>query len=117
MKLKQSINLLLIALFVWAFESSAIHLKHHTIDEISECKVCSIAEKIDLYQHNSPAISVSENIAVQIRRKVEKLVIKSKFNYTEVVQLKQATIVENRHYVVQDIPLGFNATAPPKYFS
>ncbi|MGB5506507.1 MAG: hypothetical protein WBM70_07475 [Sulfurovum sp.] len=117
MKLKQSVNLLLIALFVWAFQSGTIHFQHHELEEISECHVCDTSEKMKLYQHNSPAVVVNENLAVKIRRQVEKVVINPRFDYTDVPKFKQIDIVKKSKYIERFVALGFNATAPPVYYS
>ena len=117
MKLKQSVNLLLIALFVWAFQSGTIHVQHHELEEISECHVCDTSEKMKLYQHNSPAVVVNENLAVKIRRQVEKVVVNQKFDYTDVPPFKQIDNLENPQYTPNYVALGFNATAPPVYYS
>ncbi len=117
MKLKQTVNVLLIALFVWAIQSSAIHFQHNHIDEISECNLCHASEQLDLSTHNSSVVIVNENLAVTTRKNVEKVVVKSRFDYTNVPRLKQVDILESRQYSVASIPLGFNATAPPLYFS
>jgi len=117
MKLKQSVNLLLIALFVWAFQSSTIHFQHHEIEEIAECSVCHASEQLDLSHHNSPALVIQENIAVKIRKDVEKVVIALAFDYTDVPQLKYINIIANQYYSLGSTPLGFNATAPPYPFS
>jgi len=114
MKLKQSVNLLMIALFVWAFQSTAIHFHDHEIDEISECNFCETSEKMDMYHHNTPATVVNENLAVKSRKSVEKIVLKSRFDYIDVPKPERVNIVEHQQYSVKPIPLGFNATAPPK---
>ncbi|MDQ7047803.1 MAG: hypothetical protein Q9M39_09440 [Sulfurovum sp.] len=117
MNFKQSVNLLLIALFVWAFQSTTIHDKHHIIDEISECYLCDVSEQMELYQHNTPIVMVNEHLAVQSRREVEKVVVKARFDYSKVPNFKPIDIPNSREYSVASIPLGFNATAPPLYFS
>jgi hypothetical protein len=117
MKLQQSINLLLIALFVWAFQSTTIHFQHHELEEISECNVCDTFQKMKLYQHNSPVVVSNENLAVKIRREVEKVVVNSRFDYTDVPQFKQIDIVKKSQYTDRSVALGFHATAPPVYFS
>lgn len=114
MKLRQTVNILLIALFVWAFQSSTIHFQHQEIDEISECNLCHTAEQLDLYQHNTSVVVFGESFAVKIRKHVEKIVLKSRFDYTDVPQFKRVNSVANQQYSVKPIPLGFNATAPPK---
>lgn len=117
MKLKQSVNLLLIVLFIWAFQSTTIHYQQHSIEEVSECNVCHASEQMELYQHNTPVVEIKKNLAVKTRRKVEKVIVNARFDYTETPQLKRVDIVENRDYSVGPTPLGFNATAPPVHFS
>ena len=114
MKLKQSVQLLLIALFVWASQSTTIHFQHHEIDEISECNLCHTSELLDLHHPNSSIVIANENLAVRTTMQVEKVIVKSRFDYTNVPQIKRVKLVENRHYAVEPRPLGFNATAPPK---
>ncbi len=116
MKLKQSINLLLIALFVWTFQSTTIHFKQHVIDKVSECNLCDISEHIDL-NHHTPAGVVNENIAVKTRKREENIVVKSRFDYTDMPQFKLDDIVEPRRYTVKPIPLGYLSTAPPHILS
>ena len=114
MKLKQSVNLLLIALFVWAFESTTIHFQHNAMNQISECNLCHTSQKLDLSHHNSSVVIVNENLAVKTRKRAVKVVVKSRFDYTDVPKLEQVYIVKNQQYSVKPIPIGFNATAPPK---
>jgi len=117
MKLKQSVQLLLIALFVWTSQSTTIHFQHHIIDEMSECNLCHASEQLDLFQHNSPVVIVNENLAVKTRNHVEKVVVKPRFDYMDVPLFKRVDILENRQYTVEQVPLGFNATAPPYLIS
>ena len=114
MKLKQSVNLLLIALFVWAFQTSAIHHHHN---EIEQCDLCHTVEQLDLSHHNSSTVIVNENLAVKVREEVEKVVLKSRFDYAVLSRQIPINILEDKQYSVVPIPLGFNATAPPLYFS
>ena len=117
MKLKQSVNLLLIALFVWAFQSTTIHFQHNDIDQISECNLCHTSQKFDLSHHNSSIVIVNEHLAVKTRKRAVKVVVKSRFDYTDVPKLERVNIVSNREYTVEPIPLGFQATAPPTIYS
>jgi hypothetical protein len=59
----------------------------------------------------------NENLAVKIRREVEKVVVHSSLDYTDVPQFKQIDIVKKSQYTDRSVALGFNATAPPVYFS
>jgi glutaredoxin len=116
MKLKQSVKLLLIALFVWVSQSTTIHFQHHELEEISECNVCDTFQKMKLYQHNSPVVVINENPAIIIRREAEKIVVNPRFDYTDIPQFKQIDIVKHSQYTDRFLALGFNATAPPIYF-
>lgn len=113
MKFKQYVNLLLIALFVWAFQSTTIHLQHSVIDEMSECNLCHTSEQLDLYNHHSSVVVVNENFAVKTKQHVEKVVVRSRFDYTAVPQFKWIDKVKNQNYALKPVSLGFNATAPP----
>jgi len=113
MKLKQSVNLLLIALFVWVFQSTAIHFKHHLIDKVSECNLCHTSEQLDLYHHSSTVV-INENLAIKTRNLKENIVVKSRFDYTDMSQFMWVDIEECRRYTVEPMPLGYLSTAPPK---
>ena len=117
MKLKQSVQLLLIALFVWAFQNSTIHFQHHEIEEMSECHLCHTSKQLDLNHHNSSTVIVNENFAVKTRKHVEKVVVNARFDYTVVTHFKSIDIVENQQYTVEALSIGFNATAPPYFIS
>lgn len=117
MKFKQSVNLLLIALFVWAFQGTTIHFQHHVLEEISECKVCDASKNMNLYQHNTPMVVFNENLAVKTRNRIKKIVVKLRFDYTAVPKAERVYSVEDQQYSVEAIPIGFNATAPPYFTS
>ena len=117
MKLQQFVKLLLIALFVWTSQSTTIHFQHHELAEISECNVCDTYRKMKLYQHNSPVVLSHDNLALNIRREVEKVVVNASFDYTDTPQFKKVDIVKKSQYTDKSVALGFNATAPPVYFS
>ncbi len=117
MKLKHSVNLLLIALFVWASQNTILHFQHYEMGEVSECNVCDTSHKMKLYQHTRDLVVMNENLAVIVREEVEKVLVNARFDYTDVPQLNQIDIVKHSQYPERFIALGFNATAPPVYFS
>lgn len=117
MKLKQSVNLLLIALFVLAFQSTTIHFQHHEIEEMAECSVCHTSEHLDLSHHHSSIVIVNEHLAVKTRKDVEKVVVNPRFDYAAVLSFNKLAIVQYRSHSVQPIPLGYYTTAPPYIFS
>lgn len=117
MNLKHSMKLLLIALFVLASQNTTIHFQHHELDKISECNICDTFHNMNLYQHNTPVVVINENLAIETRREAEKVVVNSRFDYTDTPLFKQIDIVKKPQYNDRSVTLGFNATAPPVYFS
>jgi len=113
MQLKQSVHLLLIALFVWAYQTTTIHYQHHVFEENSECKVCEASKEMQLYQHSTPVLVFTENIAVNIRKRVEKVIVKVKSPTHDAPQFMQIGIVKHTQYTDSYIALGFHAKAPP----
>ena len=118
MRLKQSFHLVLIALFVWSFQSRVDHVQHHDIDELTECKVCHEAGEINHTQHHTPVVEVNENFAVKIRRESQQqVVVSERFDYMAGPQPKYVEKVVYCQCDMALISLGFDATAPPVYFS
>lgn len=117
MKLKQSFHLLLIALFVWSFQTISIHMPQHLHEEEATCQLCDISEYLDLHHNESIPLVVNENIAVKTNREVEQVIVNERFDHKDIPQLKYVKIAENRHCFIGFTPLGFDATAPPIHFS
>ena len=118
MKLKQSFHLVLIALFVWSFQSRVEHIQHHDTDELTECKVCHEAEEINHTQHHTPVAEVHENLAVKTRREAQQqVVVTERFDYLEVPQPTHLDIVVDCQCNMASTPLGFYSTAPPASIS
>lgn len=118
MKLKQSFHLVLIALFVWSFQSRVEHIQHHDTHELSECKVCHEAEEVNHTQHHTPMAEVHENLAVKTRREArQQVVVAERFDYMEVSQPMRVETVVHCQCDLAHIPLGFDSTAPPLFIS
>ena len=117
MKPQQFVMLLLIALFVGAYQNSTIHSQHHHLDEMSECHTCHTSEQLDHGHHQSTTVIVGENIAVRTREHAEKIVVRPRFDYKEIPPFKKVDIVETQSYFALSLPLGFFATAPPNSYA
>jgi len=117
MKVRQLIQLLLIAFFVLAFQSTDIHVKHYTLDEISECNLSHTSDTTNQLRHHSTKIIVTENLAVKVRKKIEKVVIRSGFDYIQIPLKIPVDMRLYQQHVAKFISLGFNATAPPYIIS
>lgn len=113
MKLKQLIHFCMIALFVVSIQNKAIHFTQHTVDEISECKVCEVTENSDLSHQNSPTPVLTENVAIETKKSEEKIVLKASYDYSEPSSLGQQIMMPTKPHRSIHISLAFNATAPP----
>ena len=118
MRLKQTFHLVLLALFVWSFQSRVEHIQHHDIDKLTECKVCHETEEINNTQQHKQVVEVHENLAVKTRNESKQQVLVTKcFDYMAAAQPKYVETVVHRQCNMALTPLGFDSTAPPVYIS
>ncbi len=116
MKLKQSINLLLIALLVWTFQGTSTHFTDHTIDKVSECQVCEHTKNLDTQHHEAPILNfytVTRTFNLQLEQQT---VTNAPVDLTQSVASKDVDFLGLKHLKVKTLPLGFDATAPPSLF-
>lgn len=110
-------RLVLLALFLFSYQTTTIHSKHHFIDELSECQVCKAAKELGAAQHETAFLQVSETIAVEVNEVKEKKITKSSYD------LMQSPVrCLNDFDGLTDIQLyipftGYFSTAPPYTFS
>jgi hypothetical protein len=118
MRLKLSFNLMLIALFLWTFQSRLDHIQYHNIDELTECKVCHQAGQINHTQNHTPVVEVNDYLGIQTRREAQKQVfVAERFDHTQAPKLEHIETVIHYQCDMALIPLGFDSTAPPITFS
>lgn len=107
----------LIALFLFSYQTTTIHSKHHFIEELSECHVCKTAKELGTAQHETVFSQISESIAVELNEVEEKRIVNSSYDLTQTPQ-RQAVDYEGMSiFSVGTLPLGYHATAPPYIFS
>ena len=113
MKIKQTMNLLLIALFLWAFQGTATHFSEHAIDNVSECQVCVHTNNIDTKHHEAPISNFYSSTRV-FTTKLEKLTVANvPLDLTQSISSKGVDYLGLKHLEVKTLPLGFDTTAPP----
>ncbi len=118
MRLKLSFNLMLIALFLWSFQSRLDHIQHHNLYELAACKVCDQAGEINHNQNHTPVVEVNEYLAIKTGREVQKQVfVAERFDYTQAPKPEHIGTVIHCQCDMAVIPLGFDSTAPPISFS
>ena len=117
MRLKQIINLLLIALFLGAFQTATIHSKHQSIETITECKVCAFTKHNTLTPHHIPQNIILENVAIarDTKKEIACVSIQRGFVYERVLKKLPVKVVNKELNDFKSPPLGYDATAPPRF--
>lgn len=116
MKLKQSVQLLLIALFVWTYQSITIHAHHHVTQEEVECHLCHAAKQLDLNHHENILVIVNEYIAVEVTKTKEKIIKIPRFTNFQKLQVKAVDLEGKRCFNLSPDTVGYYSTAPPVVF-
>lgn len=116
MKLKQSMNLLLIALFLWAFQGTSTHFTDHAIDKVSECQVCEHTKNLDTQHHEAPISNFYTSTRTFTIQLEKLLVVNTPVDLTQSVMSKDVDFRGLKHLNVKTLPLGFDTTAPPSSF-
>ncbi len=116
MKLKQSTNLLLIALFLWAFQGTSTHFTDHTIAKASDCQVCEHTKNFDTQHHEAPLSNFYTSIRTFNPQLEQQTVSNAPVDLTQSVASKNVDFTGLKHFKVKTLPLGFDTTAPPSLF-
>lgn len=117
LRMRQTLNVTMIALFVWSFMISTINFHQHSLDEMTECSTCHATKNFDLQHHNNTTVTAQENVAIQNSKRVEHVVIGTAFDYTTVNQPEEILHVGEQTPRETFSSLGFYATAPPYLIS
>lgn len=114
--IRQSVHLLLIALFLFTCQTTAIHSKYHHIEEVSECHLCKASEHLDLHHHESPPLVVNEYLAIELNEIEEKEIVQTVYSLSQKPYISQTDIdgLSTDNLVTQ--ALGYFSTAPPSIF-
>lgn len=107
----------LIALFLFSYQSTTIHTKHHHIAELSQCHICKVSKELGTTQHKTLFSQHGESIAVEVSEVEEKRVAKASYDLTQIPELRDVDLDGMHCLCVDDIPSGYSATAPPHIFS
>ena len=113
MKLKQTMNLFLIALFLWAFQGTFTHFSEHPSDSISECHVCEHTKNLDTQHHEAPISNYYTSTGTFISQLEQFTVANLPVDLTQSIVCKDVDFLGLKHLKVKALPLGFDTTAPP----
>ncbi|WP_309497540.1 hypothetical protein [Sulfurovum sp.] len=116
MQLKQSMNLLLIALFLWAFQGTSTHFTDHTIDNVSECQVCEHTKYLDTQHHEAPISNFYTSTRTFTTQLEQHTIANAPVDLMQSITSKHVDFLGLKHLKVKTLPLGFDTTAPPSLF-
>ena len=104
---------LLIALFLFAYQTTTIHSKHHHLEDFDGCQVCKASKNLGTSQHETVFSLLTENIAVEVSEVEEKRVVRASFDLTQTPERESLCFEGMLAFEVTIPPLGFDAHAPP----
>lgn len=107
----------LIALFLFAYQTTTIHSKHHHLADFDGCQVCKASKSLGASQHETVFSLPSENIAVEVSEVEEKRVVSASFDLTQTPERKSLCFEGMSAFYISTPPIGFDANAPPHIFS
>lgn len=107
----------LIVLFLFAYQTTTIHSKHHHLEEFGGCQICKASKSLGTSHHEVFFSLQSESIAVEVSEIEEKRIIRTSFDLTQPPELKTVSFVGMSVFSVTALPLGFDPHAPPHTFS
>lgn len=113
----KAFRLVLIVLFLFAFQTATIHTKHIFAKEAGTCHVCQTSKSLKAGEHHSAVVLPSEILAVEINEVQERQEFKAAFDLTQTVEYKTVDLSGLKVFVLQARPMVYDATAPPMILS
>jgi hypothetical protein len=111
-------HLALICLFLFALQTTTLHIKHQLGGEKNHCQVCQVSETLEGDQHHSTSTTIVLDIpAVQIAQSEEKILIKEAFDLTQKSECKRFDMAGLKELHPQKPTFTYQAIAPPLFFS
>ncbi|MDM5272645.1 hypothetical protein PGH07_10725 [Sulfurovum sp. zt1-1] len=107
----------LIAFFLFAYQTTTIHSKHDHLSEFSECQVCIAFKSLGTSQHETVFSLQSESIAIEVSEVEEKRIVKDAYDLTQTPEQKTVCFDGMLALDVSVPPFGFDANAPPYILS
>lgn len=107
----------LLALFLFAYQTTATHTKHHLAKELSECKVCQASKHLDTTSHQTTFIVFADITAVEVEAVLEKIIVKDAFDLTQTPDIKRRDYTGYKQFYPKAPQLTYQALAPPIYVS
>ena len=108
---------ILIALFLFAYQSSTIHSSQHLLNKHKDCHLCVGSQQFDTNLHETTFPIIIESISLEIGNLEQRVVLKKYLDLTQKPLVKRTDFTGMQHVTVMPIPLGYFSNAPPYIFS
>ncbi|WP_415406355.1 hypothetical protein ACLHDG_11375 [Sulfurovum sp. CS9] len=107
----------LLALFLFAYQSSTIHSNQHLLNKHKDCHLCVSSQQFDTNLHKITFPIIIESNSLELGNLEQRVVLKKPLNLTQKILVKRTDFTGMQHFSVMPIPLGYLSTAPPYTFS
>jgi len=106
---------MLIALFLFSYQNTTIHSKHHHIQELSECKLCHATAHSGQGHHQQALPHFSEHTAIETHQLQSKEIKREAFSWSTLPLYQLSNFDGLKVVSVQSIAIGYFSTAPPTF--
>ena len=107
----------LLALFLFAYQSSTIHSTQHLLNKHKDCHLCVSSQQFDANLHETTFPIIIESNSLELGNLEQRVVLKRRLDFVQKPLVKRADFTGMQHFFVMPIPLGYLSTAPPYIFS
>jgi len=105
-----------IALFLFNYQITTIHSKHHHLGNITECYVCLAAKQTGERHHQPTLLHFSESVAIELSYVERHSITRKAYSWSKLPHYRLSDFDGLIQVNVLSKPLGYFSTAPP-YFS
>ena len=107
----------LIALFLFAYQSSTIHSNQHLLNKHKDCHLCVSSQQFNANLHETTFPTIIESNSLEFGNIEQKVVLKRRLDFLQKPLVKRTDFTGMQYFSVMPIPLGYYTTAPPFTFS
>jgi len=114
----QLLRFVLIALFLFAYQSSRQHAVKHAFGDHSSCRLCTTSKQLDgnLKEIDFTLFASSFQMVEREQNEV-RIEHKEPYDISQPLRIKRSDFTGLRCFRVAPVPLGYISTAPPPLFS
>jgi len=107
----------LIALFLFAYQSSTIHSSQHPFNKHKDCHLCVSGQQFDANLQETTFPVIIESYSLEFGNIEQKVELKRHLDFLQKPLVKRTDFTGMKYFSVMSIPLGYDTTAPPYIFS